>query len=73
MQARAPTRLVPMKAFQRDQTERELAPTRALGDDPHGLDAAILDSVCHVRLAGIMAGNRPRARHDSARAGGIRK
>jgi hypothetical protein len=63
-----------MKGFQMDKTERELAPARALEDDPDGRDVAILDSVCHVRLVGIMVVcNLPRARHDSARAGGIRK
>jgi hypothetical protein len=60
-----------MEGFQMDKAETELAPARALED---GRDVAILDSVCRVRLAGILAVcDPPRARHDSARAGGIRK
>jgi hypothetical protein len=47
---------------------------RALEDDPGGLYVAISESFCRVRLAGIMVVcNPPRARHDSARAVGIRK
>jgi hypothetical protein len=57
-----------------DQTEMELAPTRALEDVPDGRDVAIPDRVCRVHLAGIMAVcNPPRPWRDSARAGGIRK